>query len=282
MTTMASPLLISEETLSGAWAAAFLAARDARGHRLSPLTITFTGLADRRVSELADVRSALDTALDDAGMQSVQTVANTIFPQSLWTQAKGDRHELYRMYRENIPEYVAFEKGKNAKGLYFGRLIAYDMDHRTGDKLKHIPENTYMEDGNQLEFLISRCKPGVRISEFQASIFDPARDHTTAAQLGFPCLQHVTLVPHFEDGQIELNAFYATQQLFEKGYGNLLGLARLGHFIAGETDLSLSRVSCFVGVEKMERMAKDGPSLRALVAACGAAVHKQKVAGHNP
>ena len=51
------------------------------------------------------------------------------------------------------------------------------------------------------------------------------------------------------------------QQLFEKGYGNYLGLARLGMFVAAETGLHLTRVSCFVGVEKMESKPKTGAEL---------------------
>ena len=36
-----------------------------------------------------------------------------------------------------------------------------------------------------------------------------------APYLGFPCLQHLSFVPDFHDGALALNAFYATQQLYE-------------------------------------------------------------------
>jgi len=149
------------------------------------------------------------------------------------------------------------------------------MDHKTGDRLAHIPKGTIPEDGNQLEFIIKHCKPTVRHSMFQASTFDPARDHTTLAQLAFPCLQHVTFEPDFKAGSLALNAFYATQQLFAKGYGNYLGLARLGLFMAGEVGLALDRVSCFVGVEKMEQKPKAGAELDALEQACEQALAPQ-------
>lgn len=84
----------------------------------------------------------------------------------------------------------------------------------------------------------------------QASIFDPKRDHVRSAQLGFPCLQHVTFVPN--DGGLIINAFYATQQIFEKAYGNYLGLCRLGHFMAHEMGLTLERMNCVIGVEKLD------------------------------
>jgi hypothetical protein len=272
------PILIDQPNLSLAWAEAFLASRATSGHRLSPLTLSFTGLEGEQITENASIRSALEAALLEAEMQKVQTVANTIFPQSLWRVAKGDRKVLYKTYVENLPEYVAMESSKNQRGLYFGRLIAFDLDHKTGDRLPHIPTGK-VADGNQIEFIIDHCKPGTRISMFQASIFDPGRDQTPAAQLGFPCLQHVTFVPSFGDKTLSVNAFYATQQLFVKGYGNYLGLARLGHFVASQTKLNLARVSCFIGVEKMEAKPHEGPVLNALVEACEEALNLDNVAG---
>jgi hypothetical protein len=65
-----------------------------------------------------------------------------------------------------------------------------------------------------------------------------------------------------------LNGFYATQQLFEKGYGNYLGLARLGLFVGGQVGLSFIRVTCFIGVEKMESKPPRGRHLDDLVETC--------------
>ena len=265
---MSKPVLIDQPNLSLAWAEAFLALRERSGHRVSPLTLSFTGIADGQVTEVPGIRGALDDTLKASDMQKVQSVANTIFPLSLWRHAKGDRAALYAEYRANLPEYVAMEPHKNRRGLYFARLIAYGMDAVSGEQLAYVPPDSIPEGGNQLEFIIQHCKAGVRQSMFQASIFDPARDHTAAAQLPFPCLQHVTFVHDFKAGTLALNAFYATQQLFEKGYGNYLGLARLGNFVAGEIGLSLERVTCFVGIEKMEHKPSEGPALRSLVAAC--------------
>jgi len=248
------------------------------GHRLSPVTISFGGFEGVPVEE-PNIRSLVDASLDEAGMQSVQTVANTIFPQVLWQVAKGNRENLYARYSLSLPDYVAMEPGKNRRGLYFGRLIAFDMDHRTGGRLPYIPEGLIPENGNQLEFIIKQCKKGVRASEFQASVFDPARDHSRAAQLGFPCLQHVTLVPSFTDRTLMVNAFYATQQLFEKGYGNFLGLARLGLFVADQTNLNLVRVTCFVGIEKMERKPRLTRTFHRLIDACDVLTSEQLVIG---
>ncbi len=245
-------MLIDQTSLSLAWAKAFLAAREARGHQLSPLMVSFTGFEGDGPVEDEQIRSAVDEALEGSGFQSVQTVANTIFPQVLWRRAKGDRAAFYQSYRESLPDYVALDPQKNKRGLYFGRLTAYGLDHRTGEPLGNYPAGSLPEDGNQIEVIISKCVSGVQRMKLQASVFDPSRDHVNDARIGFPCLQHITFNPCFDAGTISMNAFYATQQLFMKGYGNFLGLARLACFVAEESGLVVDRLSCFIGIEKME------------------------------
>ncbi len=276
---VSKPVLIDQPNLSLAWAEALLALRSTPGRRLSPLTLTFAGCKAGDIEEELSVRSALDIALQGTGEQKVHTVANTIFPQSLWRLAKGDRKAFFAAYLENLPEYVAMEPHKNRCGLYFGRLIAFDLDHKTGERLPRYQDGSVPKGGNQLEFIIQHCRAGIRISMFQAAVFDPARDLSATALLGFPCLQHVTFVPDFANGSLILNAFYATQQLFVKGYGNYLGLARLGRFVADQVDLNLARVNCFVGVEKMEQKPKEGPLLRAVTAACERVLSRSSTGG---
>jgi thymidylate synthase len=101
---------------------------------------------------------------------------------------------------------------------------------------------------------------------FQASIFDPGRDHVRSAQLPFPCLQHVSFVPQVEN--LTLNAFYATQQIFNKAYGNYLGLCRLGSFMAQEMELTFSRMNCFIGVAKLDNITKTSDTLIPVIKVC--------------
>jgi len=100
---------------------------------------------------------------------------------------------------------------------------------------------------------------------FQATTFDPARDHTASALIGFPCLQHVSFVP--TAAGLVANAFYATQQLFDRAYGNYLGLAQLAAFMAHEMKIPLARLNVTVGVAKLERISKSDPALKPLIAA---------------
>ena len=46
------------------------------------------------------------------------------------------------------------------------------------------------------------------------------------------------------------------QYLYQRAYGNWLGLINLGKFVAEETNLEFERFNCFVGVEKLDNLTK--------------------------
>lgn len=241
-----APLLIDGTNISHVWGRAFLHIIDNPGKEISPLVVSLTGFSNGITNEDQSIRDALDNCLVTNSKQKVHTVANTIFPSSLWRQSKYDRKKLFEIYIDTLPRIKALAKSKNRRGLYFERLIAFGSG---------------LQNGNQLEHIISEytSRPGVRRTMFQASIFDPERDHVRDAQLPFPCLQHVSFVP--QGHNLILNAFYATQQIFEKAYGNYLGLCRLGDFMAREMGLTFERMNCFVGVAKLDTISKSHESL---------------------
>jgi hypothetical protein len=116
---------------------------------------------------------------------------------------------------------------QNRHGTYFRRLSSFGT--------------------NQLKAVIETWHSGThRHSALQSAIFDPAKDHSKARQLGFPCLQQVVFHPKGINGSegMTVVAFYANQLLVEKAYGNYLGLYRLGKFMAGEMGLRLKGVTC--------------------------------------
>jgi hypothetical protein len=252
-TPVTGPLLIDESDLSRAWAKAVLHVVDHAGTEISPLILSLTGFDDAGIpAESQSVRTALDALLLIKGLRNVDDVAFTIFPQRLWTVAQGDRARLFKYYREAFPRYQAMNPKDNRRGLYFERLTKY----------KRGPC-----DGNQLEWILSQFndREGVRRSMFQASVFDPERDHVADAQLQFPCLQHVTFEP--TKGGLVINAFYATQQLFVKAYGNYLGIAQLGAFMAHEMRMKLTRMNVIIGIAKIDqRISKTDPALGPLLA----------------
>jgi hypothetical protein len=110
----------------------------------------------------------------------------------------------------------------------------------------------------------------------QASVFDPARDHVAQAQVVFPCLQHVSFLP--TKNGLAMNAFYATQQLLYRAYGNFLGLTQLGAFMAHEMGMPLVQLNLMAGVEKLDGMPKTSRKLDLLTAAARACVSAEDAA----
>jgi hypothetical protein len=147
-----------------------------------------------------------------------------------------------------LPRLKAVEPQKNNLGLYFERLIKFEQNQK---------DDADDSKSNQLEHIIRTRKGKThRRTALQAGIFDPRRDHRGGPYLTFPCLQHVTFVPCGERG-MAVNGFYAMQYLFERAYGNYLGLCRLGNFVAHELGLELVQMNCMVGIGKIDVKSSD-------------------------
>lgn len=256
------PTPIDGRTLPEAWSKMLLQIVDHPGKVISPLVLSIANdSAEAMLIEDRPLRDALDATLKKRDEYDVEIVAFTIFPQRYLDIAGGDRAEFFELYRDAFPRLQAMNRGLNGRGLYFQRLTMY------GDNVPC--------DGNQLEWIIQQYtgRTGVRTTMFQASIFDPRQDHTASAQLPFPCLQHVSFVPS-GDGMV-LNAFYATQQVLNKSYGNYLGLIRLGRFMAREMNLNLVRFNVFVGVSKLDDIGKTSAELKPVVDAARTVIAKR-------
>lgn len=262
------PVMISDSNLSRAWSRLLLTVLGGAGTEVSPLILSVSGFDETDiVPEDPAVRQAVDQLLKRKGRLMVEDVAFTIFPQRLWEMSRGDRTRLFTLYRATFPRWQAMNRKANGRGLYFERMIMYGRGPC---------------DGNQLEWILSQygSRAGVRRSMLQATTFDPGRDHVASAQLGFPCLQQVSFEP--TAAGLVVNAFYATQQIFDKAYGNYLGLAQLGAFMAHEMDMPLARVNVMVGVAKLERITKSDPDFAPLVAAAQALVTGPVAAAVRP
>lgn len=232
---MISP--IESTNLSFAWAEAFLALMKPGCRGIKPLIVSVVGIDNGIVDEHKQIRQVLDAALA-SHKTSCHTVANTIFPQSLWNPAR-ERALLYQRYSKHAWPRVS-KCSANNRGTYFQRLIAY--------------ENGSTIPVNQLEHVITTWHKGNhRHSALQLSIFDPRHDHTDCQQMGFPCLHQVCFTPLGVNGcdGLAVTGFYATQQIFEKAYGNYLGLCRLGRFMAQEMKLKFVRMTCIAAYGKL-------------------------------
>jgi thymidylate synthase len=231
---------IEANNLSLAWGKAVQLISEPGRKEVAPLIVSVTGFnPEGTFAEDAAIRKALDVLLRSKGSETVETVANTIFPVALWNPA-GSRKQLFERYKRIGPR-VHKASRKNRRGIYFERMIANGAEGRE----------------NQLDFVIHtyRSRKNVRRSLLQVAIFDPKKDHSAAALLGFPCLQHVTFAPTAQG--LSVNAFYATQYLVKRAYGNYVGLCRLGRFVAHELGIPLARVTCYTGVAELDVNKKE-------------------------
>ena len=246
----AEPVMITDNNLSLAWSRLLLRVVNGAGTEIAPLVISIGGMDGGSPSEDRTVRQALDRVLEQKNRLAVEDVAFTIFPQRLWALCH-DRDRFFKLYIATFPRWKALNKRLNGRGLYFERMVRYGR-------------GPY--DGNQLEWILSQytARSGVRRSMLQATTFDPGRDHVASAQLGFPCLQQVSFEP--TAAGLVVNAFYATQQIFDKAYGNYVGLAQLGAFMAHEMKIRMARLNVMVGIAKLERISKSDADLAGLVA----------------
>lgn len=222
--------------LSLAWAEVFFRLMDRGVADLSPAVITVSEFDERSLpGQIPDIQAALDTV----NKQKCRTVANTIFPNSLWTPDGEDNAlRLFGRY-DRIWKSIARCPANN-KGVYFRRLTAFSPEGAPPD----------YEPVNQLAHVIETYKGGNhRHSALQAATFDPTRDHTHNRRRGFPCLQQVAF--DATDGNLEVTGFYALQHHVAKAYGNYLGLCWLGRFMAHQMGLRLTQVTCIASSLKL-------------------------------
>lgn len=237
---MNTPLLIEESNLSNAWCIVLDHIVKNTGYEITPLIVS---LSDFKESEV--IKRKLNANLRNDKFHSIDTVSETIFPNSLYQFSIQNRTEFYEIYKNDVLPRIKKIDIANGRGTYFERLIAYDNQVKD-------------EKINQIEIIISSLldTKNNRRSKLQASIFDPTKDHINGPYQKFPCLQHITLYKS-ESGGLILNSFYAMQYLYRRAYGNWLGLINLGKFIAKESNLEFERFNCFIGVERLDHLKKE-------------------------
>jgi hypothetical protein len=227
---------IEDSNLSRAWARALLSLTQPGVDEIVPLQVTISGFADENSIEIPAIRRALDDDLEAKELFSCGTVASTIFPRSMWNPDLP-RQRLFERYHAALPGLKKCKQ--NLNGIYFERFT------------EHGPKKF-----NQLDFILkSRLgddsrRGNKRRSVLQLAVMEPDRDLTNQPLRGFPCLQQVSFAPHGHD-ELAVNGFYATQFIYQKAYGNYLGLFNLGRFVAHELELRLTQVTCFTGIAQL-------------------------------
>jgi len=240
-----APRLIVSDNLTSAWGEAFLSLYDKKGSPLWPITLSITGFNDGRPKENSALRQLLEKFLNESDLFSVKVSSSTIFPYNEWRRQDSPTCKEFSTWylSEFLPRLKARDR-RNGPGTYFERMISFRGLKRKGNKFEE-------RICNQLAFIITEWEKSKRNgrrprqSALQVGCFDPAKDHTGQPVRGFPCLQQVGF-GYDDNNGLAVNAFYPTQFLFDRGYGNYLGLINLGTFMAEQLGLRMVRLNCFI------------------------------------
>ena len=240
---------IIANNLSYAWGKVVSLLLEPGTTEIHPLFVTVKNIVGNKPSEDNPIREKLDNLLINHNKYNCHTVANTIFPMSLWNPKKP-RNILFERYLRIIGKVRQYDFVSKNYGLYFDRLINY------GYSKKNV---------NQLEYIIkTRTKyNNKRRSALQAVVIDPHLDHDHRPLRGFPCLQQVSFNP-LKGNKLSITGFYPQQYIIDRAYGNYLGLCRLGHFMANELGLEFVEMNCIAGIAKLGKINKTDKELRNL------------------
>lgn len=229
-------------SVSEAWVRSLARVVAEPGGRLVHLVVTVTDPG----SELPAVRGVIDDALEQAGSQSIDTVAETIFPSSLYPDPGFDwlpgisadkeaeldmaADALYASYSDMLP--LLLTASGNSRGTYFGRIVSWP-----GKAAGGVNQLATRVSALRSEHDAGRRKNNTLDIEVAADA-DVARGlqvyaATDKRRRGFPCLTHIDLTLH--DGALHCLAVYRHQYLVDKAYGNMLGLSALLRFLCQQS-----------------------------------------------
>ena len=229
--------------------------------------VNFTVAIDDPTTELPAVRGEVDSFIDErrrtkTGIQRISTVANTIFPQSLYVERLGIDAEthLYDMELRSRP----VTRRRNSRGNYFERMVAWPgADGQTFNqldqaitRLRRLREQGHQR-GNQFE--VGLTTPADEAIAMPVAV--PGHDRQT---IGFPCLSHVSL--SLQKGVVHMSALYRNHEFLERAYGNYVGLGRVLRFVAHQSGWPVGELTCVSASVTLGRFSRR--SLNELLAAC--------------
>lgn len=265
-------LHVDGDNLADAWVNAYDALSAQPGRQTVHLTVTI----GRPNLEVLGVRQAVDRAVATLRAQgktafnkSVHTVANTIFPISLYREGRPDAFYEAALSGQSGRQGSVTSWGPKA-GTYIGRLLNYPtykgtIDNQLARMLRNLDAEKNYQDFYEISLLCecseAELSSGVATS---ASTFVPGSDNS---HRGGQCLSHVSLT-RSPDGALSMAALYRHQTYLTRAYGNFLGLARLLHFLAHESskDLHVGELMIVASHAEIESDARAGAP--DLLAAC--------------
>jgi len=242
--------------MSEAWVQVLDLVNGQRGGTATNVMVSISKPQEGMHSLLTDV---VDGVLRDRGRHGVFTVANTIFPSALYNdpgfewvpslpsdavqELDDAASELYEAYLDSLPTLQRIPA--NRGGTYFSRMISWPGKTLTGN--------------NQL----ARRIRALRSEHTQGRMVSNASDITVEGEAddaggvleeyvisdtrtrGFPCLVHIDI--SVREGALSLLAVYRSWHLLTRGYGNLIGLARLQAFLCQQTGYAAGELAVVAG-----------------------------------
>ncbi len=262
-----------------AWLCTLDFVQQSGGQQVNVLTTVTDPLAD----EDPAVRRLVDELLapghrNRTSIQPTDTVANTIFPASLyrdpgyeWSPDLDDNAvqrldtaatDLYKAYGEMLPLLCTADG--NSLGTYFGRMTSWPGRQPGGvnqlaDRIKYLRGNH--KNGIRTQNVADVAIGGEAdqhgspsLADIGVQIYAP----TDRRQRGFPCLVHIDLT--LLSGRLSMLAVYRHQYLITKAYGNLLGLSRLLAFLSQQTGFAIGELAVLATYADAERPTWGGKS----------------------
>jgi hypothetical protein len=246
--------------IGAAWLAAFRALHAQKGSIVN-LAVDITA----PMSEDVGVRHAIEDTLvglrdshrDFAGVQSMHTVANTVFPISLYrhgAEGAASRFIANALKGEQNRRHASHRRW----GTYLGRLVAYPA--RDGQATNQLAINLERLSGKDRQWSDLYEVP---IASPDGDHYDPdwedlsrSSSATGGAVLhgdtrldplrrGGPCLAHISLT--LDGGVVSMLALYRRHSYVTRAYGNFLGLSRLLYFMAHESGHDVGNLMVVTG-----------------------------------
>jgi thymidylate synthase len=224
--------LISGETCPEVWLKAcnyLLTERAAKGHQDWNVVLEITSPSEIKAQD-KNIYKEVDTFLTSHGVGTITTVANTIFPHSLYIS--GGKDGMFEQYPKMIERFPKKQQG--GWGTYACRM----MKVRTISGEYINPLKTIIDKINQ-SFTkggsYGKCyELGLLNFDGDMQLYDSRSD--AARIMGGPCLSHIS-VKVVESRFINVTALYRNHFYIQRLLGNLIGLAQLQGFIAKETKM---------------------------------------------
>lgn len=185
------------------------------------------------------IRAAAQHLIDDYNAShtrekpDIETTRNTIFPTS-WARRHPEPADLASYYRERYTKDGLRGFRDNARGTYFGRIVAYPRGE--GEE----PADQLTDTVRKLRAELAGGQP--KSSRYEINIYNERRD---TSPMSFPCLAHLSV--HLDEGRLHMQAVYRNESLVARAYGNYLGLGELQAYLAAQAGVDVGELLMTIG-----------------------------------